>query len=97
MATSNDDILRSLVDTLHIYRESHDRRFDRLEQQLANLGDKIETLAGTLANVTSTMSEFTQLTREQNAVAVQQTDNVARLIELAQQQQDAISTLLARN
>jgi methyl-accepting chemotaxis protein len=95
MAT--DDVLRSLVDTLHIYRESHDRRFDQLDQRITNLGDKIELLAGTLSEVNSTMREFSSITRGQSAVASQQADNIANLIQLAQQQQEAISGLLSRN
>jgi methyl-accepting chemotaxis protein len=95
MAT--DDVLRSLVDTLHIYRESHDRRFDQLDQRINNLGDKIELLAGTLSEVNSTMREFSSIIRGQSAVASQQADNIANLIQLAQQQQEAISGLLSRN
>jgi methyl-accepting chemotaxis protein len=54
-------------------------------------------LAGTLSEVNSTMREFSSITRGQSAVASQQADNIANLIQLAQQQQEAISGLLSRN
>jgi hypothetical protein len=72
-------------------------RFDRLDQKIINLGDKIELLAGTLSDVNSTMREFTTITREQSVVAGQQAENISNLIQLAKQQQEAISALLARN
>lgn len=103
MATS-DDILKSLVDTLHIYRKSHDWRLDRVEQQIANLRDKIELLTGTLSEVNSTLRDFSALTRKQSELVTQQEStaqrnakNVADLIRLAPPQQDAISALLVRN
>ncbi len=59
--------------------------------------DVIRNLAGTLSEVNSTMREFSSITRGQSAVASQQADNIANLIQLAQQQQEAISGLLSRN
>jgi hypothetical protein len=101
---ASDEVLKSLVDTLHIYRESHDRRFDQLDRQIDNLGEKIELLAGTLSDLNTTIREFSIITREQSAIvsqqgvlAGQQAENIANLIQLAKQQQEAISGLLARN
>jgi hypothetical protein len=59
--------------------------------------DVLRSLAGTLSEVNSTMREFSNITRGQSAVASQQADNIANLIQLAQQQQEAISGLLSRN
>jgi methyl-accepting chemotaxis protein len=95
MAT--EDILRSLVETMQVYRESHDQRSDRVDRSLNLIGDKIELLAGTMSEVNSTIREFTVITRQQG-------NAIQELITLAQQQQansakqqEAIDRLLARN
>jgi methyl-accepting chemotaxis protein len=95
MAT--EDILKSLVETMQVYRESHDQRSDRIDRSMNLIGDKIELLAGTLSEVNSTIREFTAITRQQG-------NAIQELITLAQQQQansakqqEAIDRLLARN
>jgi methyl-accepting chemotaxis protein len=95
MAT--EDILRSLVETMQVYRESHDQRSDRVDRSMNLIGDKIELLAGTMSEVNSTIREFAVITRQQG-------NAIQELITLAQQQQansakqqEAIDRLLARN
>jgi methyl-accepting chemotaxis protein len=95
MAT--EDILRSLVETMQVYRESHDQRSDRIDRSMNLIGDKIELLAGTMSEVNSTIREFAVITRQQG-------NAIQELITLAQQQQansakqqEAIDRLLARN
>jgi methyl-accepting chemotaxis protein len=95
MAT--EDILRSLVETMQVYRESHDQRSDRIDRSMNLIGDKIELLAGTMSGVNSTIREFAVITRQQG-------NAIQELITLAQQQQansakqqEAIDRLLARN
>jgi methyl-accepting chemotaxis protein len=95
MAT--EDILKSLVETMQVYRESHDQRSDRVDRSINLIGDKIELLAGTLSEVNSTIREFAAITRQQG-------NAIQELITLAQQQQansakqqEAIDRLLARN
>jgi methyl-accepting chemotaxis protein len=95
MAT--EDILKSLVETMQVYRESHDQRSDRIDRSMNLIGDKIELLAGTMSEVNSTIREFAVITRQQG-------NAIQELITLAQQQQansakqqEAIDRLLARN
>jgi hypothetical protein len=52
---TSDNALNRLTETLHVYRETHDQRFNKVDQTIALLGDKIEMLAGTLSDVNSTI------------------------------------------
>jgi methyl-accepting chemotaxis protein len=101
---TSDNALNRLTETLHVYRETHDQRFNEVDQTIALLGDKIEMLAGTLSDVNSTIREFTGITQQQGRTLDKQAEATQQLITLAQQQQsvvsrqqEAIDRLLARN
>jgi methyl-accepting chemotaxis protein len=94
---ATEDILKTLVETLQVYRASHDNRSDRVDRSMNLIGDKVEILAGALSEVNSTIREFTLITQQQGRA-------IQELITLAQQQQansakqqEAIDRLLARN
>jgi UDP-N-acetyl-D-mannosaminuronic acid transferase (WecB/TagA/CpsF family) len=101
---TSDNALNRLTETLHIYREAHDQRFNKTDQTIGLLGEKIELLAGTLSDVNSTIREFNGITQQQGRTLDKQTEAIQQLITLAQQQQiivsrqqEAIDRLLARN
>jgi methyl-accepting chemotaxis protein len=108
MAT--DDVLKSLVETLHIYRESHDKKFDRL-------GDKIEDLAGQVSHLTTTVERMSvsidtmSLSVDRMAHAIdrmahaidgnlqvsqQQAMNISELTKLVASQSNTVNRLIDR-
>jgi methyl-accepting chemotaxis protein len=50
---ASDTVMKSMIESLHIYREAHDRKFDQL-------GNKIEDLAVQISHLTTTVDRMAQ-------------------------------------
>ncbi|MGI0495108.1 hypothetical protein ACN4EG_25265 [Alkalinema pantanalense CENA528] len=100
---ASDDALKRLTETLHLYREVHDRSFETLNSKIEDLAVQVSHLTSSVDRMASSVDRMAAAVERQTtaidghlAVAQQQSANIAELTKLVSTQAATVNTLINR-
>jgi methyl-accepting chemotaxis protein len=102
--TTMERTLETLVEFAAVQRDSLNRLTQSIQtmnshlgDKLDRLGEKIDLLAGGMGDLSGNVAATNRAIEGQLIVANKQSENIAQLIALAQQQQATVDRLMSRN
>jgi methyl-accepting chemotaxis protein len=100
---TTETVLKSLIETMQVSREVHDRRFDQLGQKIEDLAVQVSHLTTSVDQMSRSVTLMAQsVDRIANSVeghlqvAQQQSLNIAELTKLVASQSNTVNRLIDR-
>jgi methyl-accepting chemotaxis protein len=100
---TTETVLKSLIETMQVSREVHDRRFDQLGQKIEDLAVQVSHLTTSVDQMSRSVTLMAQsVDRIANSVeghlqvAQQQSLNIAELTKLVASQSNTVNCLIDR-
>jgi methyl-accepting chemotaxis protein len=100
---TTETVLKSLIETMQVSREVHDRRFDQLGQkiedlavQVSHLTTSVDQMSRSVTLMAQSVDRISQAVDGHLQVSQQQSLNIAELTKLVASQSNTVNRLIDR-